>query len=201
MTWTDALGNTVPDPFQAASTPRAASSVSSDSVVDGPTCYTIRSVPVIQTTGSDRFVTELAFQFTKAPNTHKVSVSCSLQVEAKIWGLQSTLEPYMLSEAKKQLSEFIPFLTSYFCEYGGARMLCAVPDAGPSLCPRGIRLAVSGPRACAVPSWPSVPPAAVHPVLAVHSATSVTQVKKRTWLPPLQKRRTQAPVARPRRWT
>lgn len=121
------------DPFRAASTPTAASS-GSETGMDGPACYTINSVPVIQTTGSDRFVTELAFKFAKATDTQKVSVSCSLQVEAKIWGLQSTLEPYMLSEAKKQLAQFVPFLAAYFREHGGAPMLSAVPDAGPSFC-------------------------------------------------------------------
>eukprot|EP00892_Ulva_mutabilis_P003302 jgi/Ulvmu1/1343/UM011_0071.1 len=133
VTWMDALGNTVADPFHAASTPTVASSDSTESVMDGPASYTINSVPVIQTTGSDRFVTELAFKFAKAPNTQTVSVSCSLQVEAKIWGLQSTLEPYMLSEAKKQLAQFVPFLAAYFREYGGAPMLSAVPDAGENL--------------------------------------------------------------------
>lgn len=113
------------------STPSAASCTSSETVAEGPVAYTIASVPVIKTTGSERFVTELSFQFTKAPTNHNVVVTCSLQVEAKIWGLQSTLEPYMLSEAKKQLTEFVPFLTAYFREHSGAPMLSSVGASGP----------------------------------------------------------------------
>lgn len=126
----------MPDPFLADSTPTVASSASSECAIEGPVAYTIVSVPTIQTTGSDRFITELAFKFTRAP-TKKVAVSCSLQVEAKIWGLQSTLEPYMLAEAKKQLSEFVPFLAAYFDDYSGAPMLSTIADAGlPHLPPR-----------------------------------------------------------------
>lgn len=125
----------MPDPFLADSTPTFASSASSESAIEGPVAYKIVSVPTVQTTGSDRFITELAFNFTRAPTTNKVAVSCSLQVEAKIWGLQSALEPYMLTEAKKQLSEFVPFLAAYFQDHSGTPMLSTISDAGLPLVP------------------------------------------------------------------
>jgi hypothetical protein len=40
--------------------------------------------------------------------------TCSIKVEAHVWGVQSAIELWMMAEAKRNLIEFFPFMSEFF---------------------------------------------------------------------------------------
>lgn len=138
VTWTSISGERMPDPF-TASTPGSAgvSSTSSktsasDLPSEPPISFTVVCTPQL-VPGGDRFFTELEFHFRKraAGMGGGVRAMCSMKVETKVWGIQSTMEPWMMAEAKKNLTAFFPFMSEYFHMHSRAAM------APPALEPEG----------------------------------------------------------------
>lgn len=134
--WTSISGELMPDPF-IASTPGSAgmSSTSSktsasDLPSEPPISFTVVCTPQL-ISGGDRFFTELEFHFRKraAGMGGGVRAMCSVKVEAHVWGIQSTIEPWMMAETQKHLTEFFPFMSEFFHMNSKAAMTPALLEA------------------------------------------------------------------------
>lgn len=121
--WTSISGEVMPDPFAATTPGSAGTGVSStssktsasDLPSEPPISFTVVCTPVL-VSGGDRFSTELEFHFRKraAGMGGGVRAMCSVKVEAHVWGIQSSIEPWMMAEAKRNLTAFFPFMSEFF---------------------------------------------------------------------------------------
>lgn len=130
--WTSISGEVMPDPF-TSTTPGSAgmsswsSKTSASDLPSEPISFTVVCTPQL-ISGGDRFFTELEFHFRKraAGMGGGIRAMCSVKVEAHVWGIQSSLEPWMMAEVKKNLTEFFPFMSEFFHMNSKAAMTPAV---------------------------------------------------------------------------
>lgn len=112
----------MPDPFTATtpgstgiSSASSSKTSASDLPSEPPISFTVVCSPLL-VSGGDRFTTELEFHFRKraAGMGGGVRAMCSVKVEAHVWGVKTSVEPWMMAEAKRHLTAFFPFMSEFF---------------------------------------------------------------------------------------
>lgn len=74
--------------------------------------FQVSSTPEVQISGGKRFVSNLCISFVQ--HSCDVHARGSVEVAANIWGLQGSIEPVMLREARTQLVSFFAFARHYY---------------------------------------------------------------------------------------